>query len=121
MSTMPQGFLHRLFLRPSLWVSMLPGMALVMMDYGCSGLTPMIWKKVCDIGLLNHNSSVWYGFAFFALDAVLYARFRIVEIKEIWLKTHRIAWIPEIALLVTGECFVFFSVAFAAFFTMRGI
>lgn len=120
MSPASPGFLRRLFLRPALWVAMLPGMALALLDSGCSGYQPVISKSVCDLDLLS-LLTLGSSYIFWGIDAVLYVGLRAVDIKQSWNETHRIAWISEIALLVIGEYLVFYTVAFVAFAMMKGI
>jgi len=117
MSTTSPGFLRRLFLRPALWVAMLPGTTLTIFDYGCLGYQHVLHGWVCDLAFFKNNKPV-VGLAFFYLDALLYAALQALDAKKSWNTTHRITWILEIALLVIGEYIVFFTVLCIGFFTM---
>lgn len=120
MIVMVLRFLKRLFLGPALWVAMLPGLAVVLLDWDCTGYQPVVWRLVCDLDILNHGSPNW-DVVIWVIDAVLYAGLRVLDARKYWDKTHRVAWISEIALLVFGEYIVFYGVAFVALLLMRGI
>lgn len=120
MIAMFSRLLKRLFLGPALWVAMLPGIVVVLLDWNCTGYQPVVWRLVCDLGILNHGSPNW-DWVIWATDALLYAGLRAFDAKKYWNATHRVAWLSEIALLVLGEYIVFYSVAFVALLLMRGI
>lgn len=123
MSAASPGFLRRLFLRPALWAAMFFGIAAVLIDNGCGGYQGVAWKAICALSMFDHRSPHWqtWGDVTIIMVGVLYAALRVLEIRKIWDTTHRVAWVAEIGLLVIGEYLVFFTVAFVAFATAKGI
>lgn len=115
MSATSPGFLRRLFLRPALWVAVLPGMAVVLLENGCWGDQPVLGSSVC-LTLIGHSPSNSF---FWGMIATLYIGLRVLDIKKLWDITHRIAWFSEAALLVVGGCLIWFAVVSLFFLTFK--
>lgn len=115
MSATSTGFLRRLFLRPALWVAVLPGIAVVLLENGCWGSQPVLGSAVC-LTLIGHSPSNSF---FWGMIATLYIGLRVSDIKRMWDVTHRIAWFSEAALLVIGGYLIWFAVVSLFFLTFK--
>ena len=106
MSASSPGFLRRLFLRPALWVAILPGMVLALQGNGCWGDLPVLGSALCaTLAAYSPSDGLFWG-----MIAVLYIGLRGLDAKKMWDATHEVAWFSEVALLVVGGYLVWFSV-----------
>lgn len=106
MNTTSPGFLRRLFLRPALWVAMLPGIIVVLLENGCWGDQPVLGSTLCAALVARSPSDA----LFWGMIAALYIGLRVLDSRKMWCITHRIAWFTEVALLVVGGYLVWFAV-----------
>lgn len=108
-SPLKRGFLHTLFLTPPLWVSMLPGFALVLLDNFCWF---QWWQSVCgfkadylprlDIFILLVDGLIYFS--------ALYLRAKKILNQD----SRRFHWLREGLLLIVGEFIIFWTVALFA-------
>ena len=93
MSASSPGFLRRLFLRPALWLAILPGMVLALQGNGCWGDLPVLGSALCaTLAAYSPSDGLFWG-----MIAVLYIGFRGLDAKKIWDATHEVAWFSEFA------------------------
>ncbi len=113
-------FFSRLLLTPAIWVSLIPGVVVVLLDGYCkSGLVNADWL-VCRFDFFQHISTTSGSITLFT-DGFLYTVLRFIDARNLYQLNGEISWIIEIALLVIGQYLLFFSVMILALVTMTGI
>ena len=115
-----QVFFSRLFLTPALWVSLVPGTVVVLLDSYCKGGQVEVASLVCRLNFFQHINTTSGAVTLFA-DGLLYAIFRFLDARNLHRLNGRISWVTEIALFVIGQYFLLFVVMILALVTMTGI
>lgn len=115
-----QVFLSRLFLTPGIWVSLIPGMVVVLLDSYCKGGLVEVTSLVCRLDFFRHINTTSGSVTLFA-DGLLYTVFRFLDARNLYRLNGRISWVAEIALFVIGQYFLLFAVMILALVTMTGV